>query len=166
MGLLHTHYDNLKISRSAPSSVIKAAYKALAQENHPDRCKDSNAVRRMQIINDAYAVLSNPEKRAEHDKWISKNEKLPAKSAAPKLVDPRTNMVVNGEYVEKLHRLYRERHHATEKNLRGQLNFKKWFYIFVGLLISVPAYVIFSDVGSAIQKANAQQNKEAPMMRN
>jgi DnaJ-class molecular chaperone len=33
---IRTHYDNLKVARNAPDSVIKAAYKALCQTYHPD----------------------------------------------------------------------------------------------------------------------------------
>jgi curved DNA-binding protein CbpA len=166
MSKLHTHYENLKVSRDAPAGVIKAAYKALAQENHPDRCKHENASRRMQVINEAYAVLSDPTKRADHDKWISRKEAAPAKQVS-KLIDPRTNMVVDSLYLEKLHHAYQSRHQSTEKNLRGELNFKKRFYIFVGLMISIPVYVIYSNVDSAIQNAHAEHPyKEAPMIRN
>jgi curved DNA-binding protein CbpA len=178
MGKLHTHYDNLKVSRDAPSGVIKAAYKALAQENHPDRCKDANAPRRMQMINDAYAVLSDAKKRAEHDKWIRVNEvtPTPSQSKAHSVVDARTKLPVDSAYVEKLHTLYRaklsqnQQEYAAElKRLKGFTNFQKRFFIFFGILISIPAYIIFSDIDSAIQKAHAdqaQQYQEANMRRN
>lgn len=67
-----THYDNLKVMHNAPLEVIKASYKALAQKYHPDRNPGPNAARNMQIINDAYAVLSDPEKRAAHDQSIAR----------------------------------------------------------------------------------------------
>ena len=71
-----THYDNLNVARNADIAVIKAAYKALAQKYHPDRNPDnSNAERIMKIINTAYQVLSDPVRRAEHDKWIDEQEK-------------------------------------------------------------------------------------------
>jgi hypothetical protein len=37
MAKIHTHYDNLKVSRHAPQEVIRAAYKALSQKYHPDK---------------------------------------------------------------------------------------------------------------------------------
>ena len=37
MAKIHTHYDNLKVSRGAPQEVIRAAYKALSQKYHPDK---------------------------------------------------------------------------------------------------------------------------------
>ena len=78
---MHTHYDNLKISRDAPPEVIRAAYKALSQKHHPDRNRDSSESHRvMTIINSAYEVLMDPAKRAQHDAWILAQEQ--AKAAA------------------------------------------------------------------------------------
>lgn len=75
MTKLRTHYDNLKISRDAPDFVIRAAWKALSQKYHPDKNPGSErAARVMVIINEAYAVLSDPERRAEHDAWIEREE--------------------------------------------------------------------------------------------
>jgi|GEM_PF-2422267 len=75
MARIHTHYDNLKVARDAPPEVIRAAYKTLSQKYHPDRHGNSaDAIRIIQIINTAYAVLSDPAKRREHDDWIARNE--------------------------------------------------------------------------------------------
>ncbi len=75
MAQVHTHYDNLKVARDAPPEVIRAAYKTLCQKYHPDRNGNSaDAIRVIQIINSAYAVLSDPEKRREHDEWIARTE--------------------------------------------------------------------------------------------
>lgn len=66
-----THYDNLKVALNAPPEVIRAAYKVLAQQFHPDKFSDRiEAERRMKIINVAYEVLSDPDQRREHDLWI------------------------------------------------------------------------------------------------
>lgn len=80
---MHTHYDNLKVSRDAPPEVIKAAYKVLSQKHHPDRNNGSpDAVRRMTIINAAYEALMDPERRTQHDAWISAQESAAAAAAA------------------------------------------------------------------------------------
>lgn len=72
MAQIHTHYDNLKVTRNAPPEVIRAAYKTLSQKFHPDRNPDNkNATRTFQIISSAYEVLSDPVKRKEHDRWIA-----------------------------------------------------------------------------------------------
>lgn len=75
MAQIHTHYDNLKVARNAPPEVIRAAYKTLSQKYHPDRNSENpDAIRVIQIINSAYAVLSDPAKRREHDEWIARME--------------------------------------------------------------------------------------------
>lgn len=75
MGKIHTHYDNLKVSRMAPQEVIRAAYKALSQKYHPDKNPgDEKAARIMAILNSAYNTLSDPQRRKEHDEWIASEE--------------------------------------------------------------------------------------------
>ncbi|WP_370653273.1 J domain-containing protein [Lacisediminimonas sp.] len=72
---VHTHYDNLKVTRNAPPEVIRAAYKSLSQKFHPDRnLGDPGATRNFQIISTAYEILSDPQRRREHDDWIHNAE--------------------------------------------------------------------------------------------
>lgn len=72
---LHTHYDNLKVARNAPPEVIRAAYKILCQQFHPDRHGGHpRATQTFQLINAAYDVLSDPVRRQQHDAWIAKTE--------------------------------------------------------------------------------------------
>ena len=74
----HTHYDNLQVTQNASIEVIRAAYKSLAQKWHPDKHPNNKeyAERIMQIINEAYAVLSDPTKRKEHDEWIHQQQEI------------------------------------------------------------------------------------------
>ena len=76
MANFRTHYDNLKVARNAPDSVIKAAYKALCQTYHPDKYPGSNkeAERIMKIINASYVALIDPVERALHDALIKNKE--------------------------------------------------------------------------------------------
>jgi DnaJ-class molecular chaperone len=61
-------YQTLGVEKNAPASQIKAAYRQLALLYHPDRNRDNpEAMEKMQAVNEAYAVLSNPEKRREYD---------------------------------------------------------------------------------------------------
>lgn len=65
---MRTHYDNLKVAENAPIEVIRAAYRALCQKMHPDKNPgNADAHRIMQILNDAYTVLSDPASRAAYD---------------------------------------------------------------------------------------------------
>jgi DnaJ-class molecular chaperone len=68
MAQIHTHYDNLRVVRTAPPEIIRAAYKVLSQKYHPDRNPDNpEAARAMAIINRSYETLSDASKRKEHD---------------------------------------------------------------------------------------------------
>lgn len=72
MAKIRTHYDNLKVSRDAPIEVIQAAYRSLARKYHPDRngsTPEGEAI--MKTINASYEVLSDPDRRAQHDQWIA-----------------------------------------------------------------------------------------------
>jgi DnaJ-class molecular chaperone len=76
MTKIRNHYDNLKVARDAPVSVIKAAYKAPCQNYHPDKFPGGSkeAERIMKIVNASYVVLIDPVKRAIHDVWIREQE--------------------------------------------------------------------------------------------
>ena len=65
---MKSHYETLEVSQSASSVVIRAAYRSLSQHAHPDKNPGAeDAGQRMLSINRAYAVLSDLEKRKEHD---------------------------------------------------------------------------------------------------
>lgn len=77
MSTVNTHYDVLKVTRDAPPEVIRGAYKHLSQKYHPDRNPgDAEAARIMTLLNTAYDVLSDPDKRKEHDDWIRRQEHI------------------------------------------------------------------------------------------
>jgi curved DNA-binding protein CbpA len=79
MATLRTHYDNLKVARTACQAEIRKAYRKLASIHHPDRNGNSPAsVKAMSCINSAYEVLSCPQKRHQHDSWIASQENLRA----------------------------------------------------------------------------------------
>lgn len=62
------YYKTLEITTQADAAEIKKAYKKLAIKYHPDRNPDdSTASEKMALLNEAYAVLSNPDKRREYD---------------------------------------------------------------------------------------------------
>ncbi|HEY5994590.1 MAG TPA: DnaJ C-terminal domain-containing protein [Gallionellaceae bacterium] len=57
----------LGVSRDADEKAIKDAFRTLALKYHPDRNKEDGATERFKEIAEAYAVLSDPKKRAEYD---------------------------------------------------------------------------------------------------
>lgn len=61
------YYDTLGVARDASADEIKKAFRKLARKYHPDVSKEPNAETRMKEINEAFTVLSDPEKRAAYD---------------------------------------------------------------------------------------------------
>jgi curved DNA-binding protein len=61
------YYASLGVARDAPAEAVKKAYRGLARKYHPDVSKEPQAEQRMKEVNEAYAVLSDPEKRAAYD---------------------------------------------------------------------------------------------------
>jgi molecular chaperone DnaJ len=62
-------YEVLGVERSASDEDIKKAFRRLAFQYHPDRNKEKEAEARFKEINEAYEVLSDPEKRANYDRF-------------------------------------------------------------------------------------------------
>jgi molecular chaperone DnaJ len=63
------YYDVLGVAREASEKDIKSAYRKLAMKYHPDQSKASDAEERFKEISEAYAVLSDPEKRRQYDQF-------------------------------------------------------------------------------------------------
>jgi curved DNA-binding protein len=61
------YYKILGVEKTASADDIKAAYRKLARQNHPDINKDKGAEARFKEIAEAYEVLKDPEKRAAYD---------------------------------------------------------------------------------------------------
>lgn len=80
----YSFYDDLNVARNAPTEVIRAAYKALAQKYHPDRNSvDADATKIMAVINAAYETLSDPLKRREYDRCIAEEEAKRSTNSSP-----------------------------------------------------------------------------------
>ncbi|MBA4181734.1 MAG: hypothetical protein C0506_14185 [Anaerolinea sp.] len=62
------HYATLEVTPGASAEAVRAAYRRLAKEHHPDRNASAEAKARMQALNEAWAVLGDPAKRAEFDR--------------------------------------------------------------------------------------------------
>jgi len=63
------YYDTLGIGRNASDDEIKAAFRKLARQYHPDVNKEEGAEEKFKEINEAYGVLSDKDKRARYDRF-------------------------------------------------------------------------------------------------
>ena len=70
MSAKRDYYELLGISRNASPEEIKSAYRKMARKYHPDvNREDENASEKFKEFNDAYEVLSDPQKREAYDRF-------------------------------------------------------------------------------------------------
>lgn len=62
-------YEVLGVSKGADEKEIKKAFKSLARKYHPDVSKEENAEEKFKEIQEAYAILSDADKRAQYDQF-------------------------------------------------------------------------------------------------
>ena len=64
------YYEVLGLSKGASEDELKKAYRKLAKQYHPDvNPGDKNAESKFKEINEAYGILSDPEKKARYDQF-------------------------------------------------------------------------------------------------
>lgn len=69
MAIKQDYYEVLGVPRNATDEEIKRAFRKLAFQCHPDRNKEPGAEEKFKEINEAYQVLSDPEKRNRYDRY-------------------------------------------------------------------------------------------------
>lgn len=114
------YYEILEVSKNASQEIIEKAYKVLAKKYHPDLQEEQNkkiAEEKMKLINEAYEILSNDNKRKEYDIELE-NEKR-------RIEDSNTNNynVINNEnegYYEEDDEYYEDEEPLTKKQIRKQ----------------------------------------------
>ena len=76
------HYDPLGLDRRCTTAQVRAAYRRLVKQHHPDvNHTEPEATRRVQALNTAHATLSDPARRAAYDRELDGDN--PAAPAAP-----------------------------------------------------------------------------------
>ncbi len=70
MAMKRDYYDVMGVAKDAEADAVEKAYRKLARLHHPDRnVGEAEAEARFKEINEAYAVLADPEKRARYDRY-------------------------------------------------------------------------------------------------
>ena len=63
------YYEILGVDKNATESEIKSSFRKLAKQYHPDVSKEANASEKFKEAQEAYAILSDPEKRKQYDQF-------------------------------------------------------------------------------------------------
>jgi len=66
------YYKILGVDKSASGDEVKRAYRKLAMQYHPDRGGGKEAETKFKEVNEAYQILSDPQKRAQYDQFGSR----------------------------------------------------------------------------------------------
>jgi curved DNA-binding protein CbpA len=87
--MANDYYAVLQVDPRADPEIIDVAYRKLAAKYHPDVNPAPDSGRRMQQINAAYEVLSDPERRAAYDAGLEMADRPRSRPPAPPLLDLR-----------------------------------------------------------------------------
>lgn len=90
-----TLYEVLMLHPTATLEVINAVYRQLAKQHHPDHAGPAGQ-QRMAEVNEAYAILSSPEKRARYDELLSLDDRGVTKGFARPAAPGATNLKYDG----------------------------------------------------------------------
>jgi hypothetical protein len=136
-----THYDVLGVAPSAPTSEVRRAYVELARRHHPDRAGGDPAA--MRAINDAWATLRDPERRASYDRALRSS------SGPAPVSEPRSTSDVDDLLADLL----------DDTPIGGQVVLPRWFALLpvavfaasvaaflLAVLFGAPAMVVLSVV--------------------
>jgi curved DNA-binding protein CbpA len=77
-------YQVLQVSPTAEQEVLHGAFRALAMKYHPDRDASARAARRMMELNQAYAMVREPELRTQYDR----SQRTAKRAFDPAIVPP------------------------------------------------------------------------------
>lgn len=124
------YYELLEVSRDADADTLKKAYRRLAMKFHPDKNPgDQAAEERFKEISQAYAVLSDPEKRAHYDRF---GADMPAgdpfAGTGGVRLDPNNLRDIFGDVFEELFGSFFSRaniHHGRDIHVRLELTLEE-----------------------------------------
>ena len=148
------YYDILEINRNASQEIVEKAYKTLAKKYHPD-LQDGNSQidceAKMKELNEAYEVISNPEKRALYDSELAKLEEQSTNSNVAEVQQPndefykqeyeRQEAIRQAQYEQQMQNAVNKAYHDAYiqdlKNRGYKIRYKKTFKDYLRILITL-----------------------------
>jgi curved DNA-binding protein CbpA len=98
-----TYYDRLNVHPSASAIEIRRAYRELSKKYHPDTTTLATAIAtvKFQALNEAYAAISNPERRLAYDSEINYSRVVVVQPSANfQTLTPRTDHYRSSAYLD------------------------------------------------------------------
>lgn len=86
-----SHYDVLELEVGATEDAIRKAYRRLAMKYHPDKSDLPDAADRFVRVNEAYAALTDPDRRASYDRLIEMKRREAEAAKNPRRQAPKPN---------------------------------------------------------------------------
>lgn len=118
---MKNYYEILEVDKNASDEIIKVAYKALVKKYHPDLKEGNakiNAEDKIKQINEAYDILSNPEKKYEYDQNLI-NEDI-SKEQYEIILNENMNLKKElNIYRNNIYNSYRKNYKYTKENFNN-----------------------------------------------
>lgn len=127
-GMNKNYYDILQVNRNASSEIIEKAYKILAKKYHPDLQAEEYKKKSEEIlkeINEAYEILSNPEKKQAYDAFLLEQEKQKETESNPINRTTNTDSLSENELKLKQQEWIQKQQLQYEKDLAYQQQLKE-----------------------------------------
>jgi len=164
-------YETLQISRKADIQTINRVYRIMAVRFHPDN-PETGDLEQFLRMKQAYAVLSDPERRKEYDATLEKKEE-----AGPKSIFGLKDFVVGVEAEANrrlgvLAILYRQRQRTPDHpgvsllNLEKEMGFPREYLTFTTWYLMAKAFIIVADNSDYTLTAAGADYLEKKALRN
>lgn len=167
------YYDILEINKNASPEIIEKAYKTLVKKYHPDLQENNlknEYEEKLKKINEAYEILSDPEKRENYDLNLKSNEitekdydilfneNINLKNEINNLKNNKNNNFNNNQqdiinenlYNQKINdainKAYYDAYIQDLKNRGYKINYKKTWKDFLALLITIFIFIIIGFI--------------------
>lgn len=117
---MKNYYEILEVNENASKEVIDKAYKVLAKKYHPDLQEERNkkaAEEKIKSLNEAYEILSNPEKRKIYDNKV----------ARLKEEEERKKQLEHQNYVNNISNVYARQYTNVQREAEKHKSINKQF---------------------------------------